>query len=223
MTKQYDIIHLPDGFMYGIDEKLPNEGEVALWFKEKIWKTFQKTKNGFYIQSGTSQFRPIKEFQTIVFTNNPSLGLPLLPDIIDIGVEALLKGQKVYPMGDVNNELALGGYIRGYKAASAKKYTEEDMYNVAKLCALASGNANNYSETMTEQRVKSFIQSLSPKPIAVEVEMEDDTSNLCDCYYTKFCKSTHLEKGIKCRDEEHLKLKLINNKVVVKQWIYNGK
>lgn len=48
-----------------------------------------------------------------------------------------------------------------------------------------------------------------------EIEMEEDKSNLCDCYYTKYCKSTQLAPGVKCRDIKHYKPKLNNGFVCI--------
>lgn len=48
-----------------------------------------------------------------------------------------------------------------------------------------------------------------------EIVIQEDKSNLCDCYYTKFCKSTQLAPGVKCRDIKHYILKLTNGFVVV--------
>lgn len=33
------------------------------------------------------------------------------------------------------------------------------------------------------------------------VETTNGQPKLCDCYYTKYCNSTNLEKGVECRDK----------------------
>ena len=34
------------------------------------------------------------------------------------------------------------------------------------------------------------------------MEMNEIQPNLCDCYYTKFCKSTQLAEGVTCKDQD---------------------
>ncbi len=41
-------------------------GDKVLWLNQKIWDNFQISKNGWYLQSGSSQFRPISEFKKIL-------------------------------------------------------------------------------------------------------------------------------------------------------------
>jgi len=40
----------------------------------------------------------------------------------------------------------------------------------------------------------------------VMLEYDDPKLNFCDCYYTKFCKSTMLEEGVYCRDMKYPEL-----------------
>lgn len=69
---------------------------------------------------------------------------------------------------------------------------------------------------------KSFIQAYikaynEGKPI-IEVDLEyeqDKNIKECDCYYTKFCKSTQLGEGIKCRDQKYSKLKTNPDNTVI--------
>jgi hypothetical protein len=56
------------------------------------------------------------------------------------------------------------------------------------------------SDDFIEAYMKAYNEG---KPITeVMVEYEEEPLNLCDCYYTKFCHSTHLETGVVCRDQE---------------------
>lgn len=67
--------------------------------------------------------------------------------------------------------------------------------------------------------IEAYIKAYNDgKPITeVMLETMFDKSKLCDCYYTKFCQSTMLPKGVYCRDTEYpetLKLKS-NGSVIV--------
>tara|TARA_R110000868_G_scaffold14426_4_gene67186 strand:+ start:12706 stop:13704 length:999 start_codon:yes stop_codon:yes gene_type:complete len=64
------------------DEEI-KEVDIVLWKGQKIWKDFKIAKNGWYIQMGSSQFRPISEFQKIIFTTDQDLikdGVQAIPD-----------------------------------------------------------------------------------------------------------------------------------------------
>lgn len=205
MNKRYDIIHLPDGFMYGIDKEALSNSKPILG---------NKIIN--FIGKETVQFR------NIIFTSNPSLGLPLLPDI-----EEDIKSIAKRVLNPRFFETIQGGEMHcfkaGYKAASAKKYTEEDMKQAYiegawdMICADEDTAATPLLELKLEGKAPNgaynpswneFIQSLSPKPIAVEVEMEDWRGDGEDPNIGN--KAIHL-----------IILKLTpDNKVQVKQWYF---
>jgi len=124
----------------------------------------------------------------VVASTDKSLGLPLLPDIeenieqlaIEIirrrgGWEHLFINNKLIhkappvPTGfwrDVNN------IIEGYKAASAKKYTEEDMRKLYEGTVQNVGTVVKRKDMPTWEQV---LHSLNPLPIQVEVEMQGYT------------------------------------------------
>ena len=43
-------IHQVKEGLVAVSDELPNEGDIALWLKEKIWKDVRKTDNGWYLQ-----------------------------------------------------------------------------------------------------------------------------------------------------------------------------
>jgi len=120
----------------------------------------------------------------VVASTDKSLGLPLLPDIeenieqlaIEIirrrgGWEHLFINNKLIhkappvPTGfwrDVNN------IIEGYKAASAKKYTEEDMRKLYEGTVQNVGTVVKRKDMPTWEQV---LHSLNPLPIQVEVKI----------------------------------------------------
>jgi len=205
MTKRYDIIYLSDGYMYGIDkEDSGKSNDTIIDIVGRLWVNMEECFHKAALNQGCWK---------VHFTNNPSLGLPLLPDI-----EKNLK-QELYNIiaGDWARHEDDYPYIKQtveqcYKAASAKnKYTGEDMRNAHMTGSIA---ALNWSKAGIEEefnhltRAEDYIQSLSPKlPIAVEVEMEIDSDNAWNY---------NPERG----ENWHYKLQLNGNQVIVKQWIY---
>jgi len=103
----------------------------------------------------------------LIASNNPHLkDIPQLPEIKEDIVAALAK------IG-LNNPTA--GEVGAYKAASKKKYTEEDMI-IAMMVAGRWGNLLNKSlrqlgEDMMNTRVPKYLASLTQQPIAIECEM----------------------------------------------------
>ncbi len=72
---------------------------------------------------------------------------------------------------------SMRGFKAGYKAASAKKYSEEDMWKAAlfgydKSFRNQVSNSDGSGETgITKKELLDYLQSLTPKPVAIEVEM----------------------------------------------------
>lgn len=247
VTKQYDIIHLPDGYMYGIDKKVGiKEGDYHYYKgKTPLIKHLEGISKVNQIKIGYSNTQNnkwylgnavVNEFHNdcfkIIFTNNPSLGLPLLPDIEE-DVEKLAKNasikycEKWWPnQSDRYIDAALinhtNGFLEGYKAASAKKYTEEDIRKAIDFGEAMRGEKSTINENFgspfieyegAQKEIETYIQSLFPKPIAVEVEMIDNGHEV-DMEGRGGSDIGWLEKW---------EPKIIFNKVQVKQWIYEKK
>lgn len=216
MTKRYDIIHRPDGFMYGIDkEEKPKKREWA--YDTLVPKLFQVEEDHIYNKVSCSLWTHDLDYVVkVIFTNNPSLGLPLLPDIKPFDFfkykDLLIKELMAEKVAVKQLRIIERIWDVATKAASAKKYTEEDIRKAVDLGLSISTMSDEPFTSKTFKKTKrisidGFIQSLSLKPIAVEVEMKDTFKEINDG-----CNSIPIHKG--------WELKLIDNKVQVKQWIY---
>lgn len=177
MTKKYDIIHL-NGFMYAVEKyTFVDIGEVGL-AKTKdnsilIGKISRKLGAGLSEINSVPCHRPAK----VIATNDPSLGLPLLPeieeDINNIFEKAsksnLFENDLIYNIGNKPEAyyIAKRIFIEGYKAASAKKYTEEDL----RKAFLEGWNHEDGGEKLLTHTWQELLQSLNPLPIAVEIEV----------------------------------------------------
>lgn len=182
--------------------------------EESVLKNVE-TSSSLFLKIGynISEFDCYKIIAHLPLNNaKPLEGVPLLPELEDNKhVEAVLKGEEWWMQEYSAKErttlaasCALDGYVKGYKAAGG--FTEEDMMNVAKICAYASGNANNYSEEATTKRVKEYIQSLKSIPIAFEAEIICGIKNPCDC--------SEQNKDCQCSE-----LKIVNN-ILQGKYIY---
>lgn len=185
MTKTYPIIHL-NGFIYMVDEKEipynPNGGTNGLFIcLSEIEQNKQhgvKLGDEKYCSPLVTNVGNCSACRIILASNDPSLGLPLLPDIEE-DIEQL--ALSIYPEikhltqasnTDIEKQISKRiGFVKGYKAAKAKGYTEEDMKDIVlcapdKQCVDEAGSFENW--------FKRYLQSLNPLPIAVEVEMDID-------------------------------------------------
>lgn len=244
MYRIYDIIHLPDGYMYAVDK----EGEIL--YDEWCFEYHENYDNPEYnhqkyvLPNGVDAYwlRPLnmdylkekpKEFRfwrkmdgscwKVVATNNPSLNLPLLPEvkenIYEIALEQfpenwqVIQGESCNQDIDINEQLR-NGFCVGYKAASAKQYTEEDLRKAIELAReqyWETGGGGLVKQGSWEfklqykQDIDEMIKSLKPKPIKVEVEMIEDLD-----------PSNHGFKDITLEQYP----KTINNIIQVKHWIY---
>lgn len=71
-------------------------------------------------------------------------------------------------------------------------------------------------EQISPEYITKFVDQYNDGGVSdIEIVVEKDKSNLCDCYNTKFCKSTQLRNGVKCRDEKHYKPKLVDNFIII--------
>ena len=138
----------------------------------------------------------------IIASTDPSLGLPLLPPIeekIDYKGfnEVWIKFiHSIPPLNRTNvvqfTDEAKNIWKEGYKAAKAKRYSEEDLEKALVMKNMGYGK-------------EFIIQSLNPLPKQVEVEMED----FCDYEGEELWEIT-----------PDWRLKLKNNIIQVIRWIY---
>lgn len=174
-----------DQYLLLIDEEAEIKSFPYFLWKDEVHKFHSdngygiKTWTGYNDEDGSSEivnwsnkwkgsviaYYPLQE-------NSPKLDLPLLPNPFknNIDIEALQEGLKEYPYRDINNDLALGGYIRGYKAAQ-KKFSKEDM-----IKAFEEGMKWYKKRTTSILDVyNDFIQSLSTQQLPIIFEPEYET------------------------------------------------
>ena len=195
---RHELIHI-NGFMYAVGD-IPNAPYIICWPSGK--QEVHNSNNGIANSRRRMSYR-------IVATNDPSLNLPLLPAVEEDADIAALK-----ILGKAFEGTVYSDYWRsGYKAASAKEFTEEDVENA--MFKIADWVLNNIGNPNPESKkeVDKIIQSLRPKPVAVELETgkycvkDSDCEGLIDI----FADCPNCEERIKV-DE--------NNFVKVKQWYY---
>jgi hypothetical protein len=159
MTEKFDIVHI-DGYMH-IGKSLVKSEDFPYIVLEKLvdgeWCLWQVDNGNDWDE---------KNQLTIVASNKPSLGLPLLPSV-EVNIDQLAREDAEIVCGGGAGVSPVArhviGFVNGYKAAKAKKYTEEDMVN---LYNLATGE-------MEGTGFVRIMDVINPKPIAVEIEMEN--------------------------------------------------
>lgn len=143
----------------------------------------------------------------ILASSDKELNLPLLPTIEnDWEVAYNRTFPKAYLVGEKGMKDIKDGFMEGYKA-NTKKWSDEDLRLVFGL-----GAANNANGKPSFEEV---IKSLSPKPIGVEVEME------------QLCHQTGQLCGYPCNGEDNCKestyIKVdIDIFVKVVKWVYEN-
>lgn len=236
MEKTYKIIPL-NNYLYAIDEETDvNEGDWCIHFgkgftnkilhdQNTLVKITEKQlcgKNGghgwFWKQwDKNPQFHySHNELKKIIASNNPSLNVPILPDIeVDAKSFLLSKYKHARDVDNFGASAQLLSYNQVCRLmedyAEAKKYSEEDMKGFTKwllnMYKPVKGGwrhrgafSDKFKPVLIENLMKEYIKSLSPIPKAVELEMEE--------FYTPPVNP-------------FWKLKLTNNnQVIVKQFIY---
>ena len=212
------LIKLQDKFILVSDEEI-KEGDKILSPNYEI-QTCIGFKTG--IGSDLISWIKVKETTTLqqilnsdkIISENPDFSLLSEEDCETIGwvnVEKLVSEhlEKNHIEASENRVKVVSELFKTAQSLNDKMFSLEQLMD-----AIRFGRELHHKngEHLTE---KEFIQSLQQTSWDVEVEMEEDTTNLCDCYYTKFCKSTQLENGIKCRDEKHFRPKITNNSIKV--------
>lgn len=164
--KRLPLIHL-NGESYAVGE--PTKDIKSGYFMHPKNVLFPVTETYIKGPISTGYMKPV------LYTTDKSLNLPLLPaveeDINKIPYEVASEIMEKHWTPVTGPEIL--AYKLGYKAASKKKYSEEDMEAaVAFGITLERFKTDPHKLSDTEE-FKGFIQSLNPLPIAIEVEMED--------------------------------------------------
>lgn len=134
----------------------------------------------------------------VVCSDNPSNGLPLLPKAEDWNKDLEKAG-----LFFVAEKIA---FVKGWQAASSKKYSEEDM-GKAIVRAFLFGQSHPLYGSINSLYI---IQSLHPQPKQVVIEMEERQFSYSGAF-----------KAAMDNNEEMIVPKLnTNGYVIVKQWIY---
>lgn len=202
MTKIFDIIHLNNEmYMILIFDYLKKGDSYIAVDRTTVIKSCEK--------DGYAGLR-------IIATTNKSLGLPLLPAIQENIQDLAHKHTKDLLLTSEGRTQRWWGFIFGYEAAKAKKYTEEDIMTFYK-----------YVKTHTFQEAMNHLnKSTNPLPKQVEVEMEvdaDDQRNwYVDCPSGKYSDDEPVppSKDILYSNARYLKPKKVDNIVQVQKWIY---
>lgn len=157
----------------------------------------------------------------IIASNDPALKeLPMLPDVEED--DGKLAADKEFKLTEefantIRDEDEKEGmlhsirvmrrnYLKGYKADSKKQYTREQ---VKKLLIEATNEAAYQESEFEEDEIEKYLDSLDPKPIAVELEMEHENYPL-----------EENSKYTVIREDRPMKLVVENNFVKVKRWVY---
>jgi hypothetical protein len=163
MKNKFKIVETSDYILAVSDEEI-QQGDICLKEIEHYGKHIMIARGIGDTKSTTAFWRKIIAYQPK--GNATELDIPLLPKIVieeDIEKLALLKGYKYYPYNDINSEIALGGFIRGYKAAT-KKYSEVDLYtafNVGRT--YEKSNHEGVSQYELVEYIQSLKQHITPK------------------------------------------------------------
>jgi hypothetical protein len=201
MTKRYELIHL-NGQMYMVDGIPSLTGE---WYIDDADAIRQS------VTDNTEYWLKREGYKKIVATTDPSLGLPLLPDIEEDVASMLLKRLAELGFPKMKTE-EIHNWSSQIVAAKAKQYTKEDMWDAARFgYDTANNNADDEGTQMTGEEFQAFLQKLRPLPIAVEVEMvEVDNGD-----------TEHDEGGtLPGAVTSELEPVIENGKIVVRKWIY---
>jgi hypothetical protein len=246
MTKRYELIHL-NGQMYMVDKEAAKKGDKIYSNRSNTIHTVEYDTDGYStlipvggyacdsVDIGSSVGKTVTSVakawaSRIIATKDPSLGLPLLPEIEndkEIFVVLNPKGGKP-PMHHTYRVKAFEDFEDAKKfcegkehlqvvsewigAAKAKQYTKEDMWDAARFgYDTANNNADDEGTQMTGEEFQAFLQKLRPLPIAVEVEMvEVDNGD-----------TEHDEGGtLPGAVTSELEPVIENGKIVVRKWIY---
>jgi hypothetical protein len=130
-----------------------------------------------------------------IIAQSPELSIPDIPYVeLEEDVEQLAKQEFNHNCeGDtqciwcIEDRKLQNSFIKGYKAAQAKKYSEKHLLgflNYYNSTALLSANSTGENHGLSKQEIlEKYIQSLKPKIESIELEMRDCeiTCNNSDC------------------------------------------
>lgn len=189
LPKTYDIISL-NNHLYMVD-------------KEAVIKANEIGTDGYHIEFFRERWQE-KDWFKIIASDNSKLGLPLLPKIEEYDEDFKVKCIDLLLHESKDTDPA--SFIKGYKAASAKKYTEEDMRDIY-FNGLIDGIKGVPEDEKGNKMFKEHLRFFKKIPVQVEVEMEAKR----DPNETEKVKILHL----------HFEPKVdSNNFVIVKRWVY---
>lgn len=208
MTKIYDLIHL-NNHIYMVDKEAPLSKGKPTTDGVKIYETSEFRDK--LLDSSSSAEHLSTKISTIVASTDKSLGLPLLSDIEDWYLASKNYRNEIKTDNREEFLFKMQGFIDGYKAASAKKYTEEDMRK-AVWKAAEIGFFADIKNSETQQKIEALLQSLNPLPKAVEVKIWNLDRPLELLPEGKLKNHTKTLHGTLIVDE--------NNFVEVVKWIY---
>ncbi len=186
---RYDIIHI-NGFMYAVDREvlvLKNNYFILKAGEKMILREEEKEIDNHVYHKN---FFGSMFIGKVIYTNDPSLGLPLLPEIENVDftgfneswnevishVDTTLFDKKSM---DIFTKSIKSVWENGFKAAKAKKFTEEDVRNAYRN-GFHRGGSSFPEDYFTENEQ---IDYLTPKPVAVELEIENNIVQLKQWYY----------------------------------------
>lgn len=233
LKKKYEdntnLLILRDGLLWG------KEGQVCTLLRDRInGATCEvrkaKSKTTYYAYTDINYCVDREDVVPILASTDTTLGLPLLPKVEEEDI--LSKAEEIYPYVESHVIKAVAhnagqdsrriAWVRGYKAASVKKYTEEDMreafiegtnHGARYQQLIDNDDFVDADEMSIDKDFEKLIQSLTPKPIAVEVEMLEYLSDFeyeaIESGQLDYRKATVLTKP-----------KTKDNMVVIRRWIY---
>lgn len=174
MTKTYPIVQLGE-YLYALDK------EAEIKEGDKVYRHYDD--GGSHIGDSLPNSDNLKKDRVwkIIATSNPSLGIYLLPKIEEDWYKTSEEYSKKIKSGNTTEEFIskMQGFIDGYKAASSKKYSQDDIdkaiASAYKACNMSVEGSKSFAPDVLISRnfLEQYLKSLTPVPKAIEVEMED--------------------------------------------------
>ena len=181
------ILHKIDynGGQIWVDKEAPIEAGITPCFNEVVpWYagytvTISLSRQFPYSPDGkTNLFEGIHKLVAQSTNQSPNLSLEGIPYVeIEEDIENVVKQ---YTDAAKLNGWEQSGFRIGYKAASAKKYTEEDLrkaFQAGRQREQGLHKSRSFSSGRTEDEYIQYIQSVNRKVVSVEIEtrMVDDS------------------------------------------------
>lgn len=182
MTKTYPIIPL-NGFLHAVDKETESAKFVYLPTLHRIekYKSDKETAKEIdeMIEAGERPTYRTIEAWAVVASNDPSLtDVPKLPEIEDTILKTtreVIGSDKRFTTDDLDKIML--GYQLGYKAASKKKYTEEQVKNLYLGTLQNIGTSVKQEQMPTWEQAKAMLERQAiPKEVELEMDMKWDYS-----------------------------------------------